>query len=351
MYLTETIETEYDGMTLKRYLQERHRFSTHLIRRMKFREQGLRVNENHVTVRYVLHAGDVLTMRLSDVETDDPTAESIWFLPPDGMPELHILKEDEHLIFVDKPGGIVCHPSNGHYADTLANQIAEHLGIHQGAIYPMGRLDRDTSGIVCFAKHEDAAGMMAMLRKSGQYEKYYLAEVDGRIGVDDRMEKADRFEADDRIENSDRFEADGSIVDPIGILQEHPLRMGVLSIEEGGKEAETYYKVLSYDEERNTTYICVRIHHGRTHQIRVHMASIGHPIVGDPIYGLPSGAEIGMQGDQKNGVVDMHLHAYFAWYLEPFTLMPSSVHTELPTWIEHQIPADVIPDLIAWKTK
>ena len=330
MYLEDIIQEEQNGWTVKRYLGEWRRFSSHMVRRLKFRENGILLNDAKVTVRAGLHKGDCLRMRLSDVETDDESSHSVWWLPPKDMPKLVILKEDPHLIFLDKPAGLVCHPSHGHYADTVANQVAEHLGIRRGGIYPIGRLDRDTSGVVCFAKHEDAAGQMTLLQKCGAYHKTYLTEVEGCL------------------------EGCGEITDSIGILKKTPLRMGLLAVDQGGRPAETYWKVRGYRRDDRgeicSTFLEVTISHGRTHQIRVHMASIGHPIVGDPIYGKDGDFRYETGRDAYDGTrhvedafagyidpagVDMHLHAYRATYLEPFypgEPEESYVETKYPAW-------------------
>ena len=187
---------------------------------------------------------------------------------------LQVLYEDSDLLIVNKPAGMVCHPSPGHFSDTLANQAAAHLG-GTGTAMDMrvtGRLDKDTSGIVTFARNSEAAAMIQRQREDGRLVKIYLALAEGR------------------------FEQPEGTVDC-------PLR----------REAPGSPRKLR-------TLLACRIEHGRTHQIRVHMASIGHPLAGDPLYG------------NGNGQETMGLHAFRLSFQKPFGQGRIEITAESPDW-------------------
>ncbi|MDD6351732.1 MAG: RluA family pseudouridine synthase [Lachnospiraceae bacterium] len=257
-YLETEIGPEEEGLTIHWVLRSGLHLSERIIRRIKRRAMGVLLDGRFAFVTERVRAGNVLAVRLTDPGDYDRTGESVWMRPPEGMPPLDILYEDDDLIFLNKKDHVVCHPSPGHYADTLANQVAEHLGLVRGRIYPVGRLDRDTSGIVLFAKNSDAAGIMTWERASGNYKKTYRAWADGLI-------EEDAFTIDKALRRKE-----GSLM-----LRE---------VGEDGQEAVTHCKVLERDREKNRTLLSIQIDQGRTHQIRVHLASIGHPILGDPLY-------------------------------------------------------------------
>jgi 23S rRNA pseudouridine1911/1915/1917 synthase len=256
-YVVVNIGEEGSGRTVYSYLKAFLHCTETMIRRIKRRQNGVLLNGEYRFVNALLTPGDELQIKLYDVGFVDTEGESIWADPPEDMPPLHILYEDEDLLFVEKGPGVCCHPSPGHYADTLSNQIAKHLGFRRGRMFPIGRLDMDTSGIVLFAKNQDSASIMTVERENGNYDKTYLAWVEGIV--------------------EDDFEVDAPIrkIDEDYLLREvHP----------DGLEAQTFAKVVRVDRERNRTLLSIRIEHGRTHQIRVHMAHVGHPICGDVLY-------------------------------------------------------------------
>ena len=297
------IRGEDAGRTIRSFLREEAAFSQHQISRLKFQEEGIRIDGEKVYVNHILREGEVLTVGLTEQvsrrETEGGKPAKIWEAPApelDAFP-LKVLYEDEDYLIVDKPAGMVCHPSPGHYNDTLANQAAAHLGGTGTAldIRVTGRLDRETSGIVTFARSTEAAAMIQRQRADGRLVKIYLALAEGTF---DRKEGV--------VDAPLRREAPGS----------H--RMICAS---DGKAAATFYRVLgvvSGPDGQTRTLLSCRISHGRTHQIRVHMASLGHPLVGDPLYGT---------GGEKMG-----LHAYKLSFDHPFSGRRIEICAEIPPW-------------------
>ncbi len=192
---------------------------------------------------------------------DMPEAEEAEILPED-IP-LNIVYEDDDLLVINKPQGMVVHPAPGNYTGTLVNALMFHcrgnLSAINGVIRPgiVHRIDKDTSGLLVVAKNNDSHAVLSEQIKDKKAVRKYYALVNGRV-------------------------KEGGIVNkPIA---RHPKDRKKMAIVAGGREAVTHYSVLeSYD--RYTLLECV-LETGRTHQIRVHMASLGHSIVGDKTYGI-----------------------------------------------------------------
>jgi len=179
---------------------------------------------------------------------------------PEDLP-LEIVYEDDHLLVVNKPRGMVVHPAAGHSSGTLVNallyRVRDLSGIG-GVLRPgiVHRLDRDTSGLLVVAKNDAAHGALAAQLKDRRMTREYLALVRGRL------------------------EGEGTVEAPVG---RHPVDRKRMAVVPGGKPALTRFKVLApYPD---YTLLSLKLATGRTHQIRVHMAHIGHPVAGDPVYG------------------------------------------------------------------
>jgi len=204
--------------------------------------------------RYPVRAGDLVLLTIPPTE---PLA-----LTPEPIP-LDILYEDEHLLVLNKPAGLVVHPGAGRTTGTLVHALLAHCahlpgigGVERPGI--VHRLDRDTSGVMVVAKTEAAHQSLSLQFKNRIVRKRYLALAHGEIPRETgRIEAAIGRRADDRT------------------------RMGVRS--EGGRAARTAYRVLR--RLPDMTLVELGLETGRTHQIRVHLAHIGHPVVGDRVYG------------------------------------------------------------------
>jgi 23S rRNA pseudouridine1911/1915/1917 synthase len=178
-----------------------------------------------------------------------------------------IIYEDDHLLVIDKPAGLVVHPAPGHQTGTLVNALLERLApqADPGAAHRPGivhRLDKDTSGLMVVARDEAAHTNLAAQMKAHTTIKRYLALVEGQMPV-----------------------AEGVIEAPIGRDPRQRQRMALVSVAGGGREARTRFRVLG--EARGRSLLELQLETGRTHQIRVHLAGVGHPVVGDATYGRP----------------------------------------------------------------
>lgn len=217
------------------------------------------INDEHVTVngqpvkpKYKVQAGD----KISLVKPEPQSLE----LTPENIP-LDIVYEDDDVIVVNKPQGMVVHPAPGHPDHTLVNALLYHspLSTINGTFRPgiVHRIDKDTSGLLMVAKNDLAHQSLAEQLRNKTNKREYLALVYGQIKEDE-----------------------GTIDAPLGRNPQDRKKQAVVK---GGRHAVTHFKVIKrYD---NFTLVKCILETGRTHQIRVHMKYIGHPLVGDPLYG------------------------------------------------------------------
>lgn len=276
------------SVSLKSFLKQDMGLGDHQISRLKFMEDGILVNGKRARVSCLLQEGDEVQIRL---EKDDP--QDLAVLP--WGPDPKILYEDEDLLVIDKPAGMLSHPGKGHYRDTAANQAAAYLQ-RRGKpcrIRLAGRLDMDTSGILIFTGNQLAAARLARQREQGIFAKEYLALAAGRMKVGEQ----------------------GEINRPLRKMPQEKTKMEVCR--EGGLFSLTRYQVLATWEE--TSLLSVRIATGRTHQIRVHLAWTGYPLLGDPLYG---------KGDERIGRAA--LHAWKVHFLQPFTGEKITLQADIP---------------------
>lgn len=217
-------------------------------------KQGLvLVNGQQKKAKYTVQAGDVIQFELPKEEVLEYQAQDI---------PLDIIYEDEALAIINKPQGMVVHPSAGHPSGTMVNALMYHikdLSSINGVVRPgiVHRIDKDTSGLLMIAKTDEAHQALAAELKAKKSLRKYLAIVHGNLSNDRGMIEA-----------------------PIGRSEKDRKKQAVTA---KGKEAVTRFTVL----ERFGDYSLVelQLETGRTHQIRVHMAYIGHPVAGDPLYG------------------------------------------------------------------
>lgn len=213
------------------------------------------------------------------------------------LPELEILYEDQDILAVNKPAGLVTHPSGSHYSDSLSNQVAAYFRSKDEPtkVRSIGRLDKETSGILLFARNQTAAARLQKQRENGISEKTYLAAVSGSM-----------------LEDTDgTFHA---ITTPLTPDPDNRLKMVISpgSSLPGSKPAVTLYSVLKSTapgSRISASLVMLRLKTGRTHQIRVHMASLGHPLLGDSLYHL---------SDTTNLFSKAALHAWKLKFHPPF---------------------------------
>lgn len=213
------------------------------------------------------------------------------------LPELEILYEDQDILAINKPAGLVTHPSGSHYSDSLSNQVAAYFRSKDEPtkVRSIGRLDKETSGILLFARNQTAAARLQKQRENGISEKTYLAAVSGSM-----------------LEDTDgTFHA---ITTPLAPDPDNRLKMVISpgSSLPGSKPAVTLYSVLKSTapgSRISASLVMLRLKTGRTHQIRVHMASLGHPLLGDSLYHL---------SDTTNLFSRAALHAWKLKFHPPF---------------------------------
>lgn len=246
-----------------------------------------------ITKNYKCREGDEIKVFVPDAKPLDVEAQDI---------PLDIVYEDEYLLVVNKPKGMVVHPANGNYDGTLVNALMHHCGDSlsgiNGVIRPgiVHRIDKDTSGLLIVAKTDTAHIGLAEQIKEHSFTRAYEAVVYGNIKDDE-----------------------GTICQPIGRNPKDRKKMAVVYT--NSKPATTHYKVLQ--RFGNFTHIRCVLETGRTHQIRVHMAFIGHPIAGDSVYG------------PKKVITELNgqcLHAKQIGFVHPITKEYMEFESDLPEY-------------------
>ena len=276
---------EKGGERIDKYLSEQLEDMTRSLIQKLIKENMVRVNGMAVKSNFKLSASDQIEVEIPELKEPD--------ILPENIP-LDILYEDQDILVVNKPKGMVVHPAPGHYTGTLVNAIMYHCkdnlsGIN-GVLRPgiVHRIDMDTTGSLLICKNDRAHQALAEQLKEHSITRKYHAIVHGRLKEDE-----------------------GTIDKPIG---RHPIDRKKMSVHcTNGREAITHYRVLKRFQQ--FTYIECQLETGRTHQIRVHMSSIGHPILGDQIYG-PAKCPYKLQGQTLHAKVLGITHPITGEYME-----------------------------------
>ena len=293
------VEYEYEGERLDKYVSILFPEQSRSFFQKLIKDGNVSVNDKVQKANYRLKTEDLVTVEIPDaVETQ---------ILPEDIP-LDILYEDDDLLVVNKPKGMVVHPSAGHYSGTLVNAIMYHCkdslsGIN-GEIRPgiVHRIDMDTTGSLIVCKNDESHVFIAEQIKEHSVNRRYRGIVYGVVRDDE-----------------------GTIHAPIG---RHPVDRKKMAInEKNGKDAITHYKVLERFDKY--TYMEFKLETGRTHQIRVHMASIGHPLLGDTLYS---------NGKSPYKLQGQTLHAMTIGFIHPRTREYMEISAPLPEYkAVHQI--------------
>lgn len=285
-----------EGMTGRIDKQLGHHFSQYSRSQIQkwIGDGNVKVNGHPVKPKYKLTVGDEVIIAPEKPQKID--------LEPENIP-LDIVYEDDDVVVVNKPQGMVVHPAPGHPDHTLVNALLYHcpLSTINGEFRPgiVHRIDKDTSGLLMVAKNDMAHRSLAAQLKAKTNKREYVALVHGVIKDDQ-----------------------GTIDAPIGRSRKDRKKQAIVS---DGRHAVTHFKVLK--RYRHYTLVSCRLETGRTHQIRVHMKSIGHPLAGDPLYGprktLPGAGQ--------------YLHARLLGFKHPRTGKEMVFTTPLPDYFQKML--------------
>ncbi len=287
------------GKRIDAYLAENTEFSRANVQRL-IENENIKVNGKKVKVSYKIQKDDEILIEYEEPKEISLKAQNI---PVD------VLYEDDDIIVINKPKGMVVHPANGNPDGTLVNAVMaickDSLSGIGGEIRPgiVHRLDKDTSGVIIVAKNDKAHINLSEQIKKHTVEKTYIALVKGFVK-----------------------ENEATINMPIGRSTKDRKKMAV---NKNGKNAVTHFKVI--ERFRNYTLLEVKIETGRTHQIRVHLSEIGYPIVGDTTYS---------NGKNEWGIEGQCLHAKSLRFKHPINGKEMFIEAPLPQYFE-----DVISEL------
>ena len=270
-------------INIRQVLREKFGVSERLLTKLKKNKKIYLNGNNDIFLDIPVKSSDIVEV---DFDFDEDNSNIV----PVKM-DLNVIYEDDSLIVLDKPFNMPVHPSLNHYEDSLSNGLKyyyDSINLHR-KIRPINRLDKDTSGIVIFAKNEYAQDRIRITNK------IYLTILEGKLEGSGIIDKPIARKADSIIERC---------------------------INDNGEKAITEYSVIKNFKIGNEEFSLVKciLHTGRTHQIRVHMASINHPILGDTLYGKSSSL-IGRQA----------LHAYKLTFVHPIIKKEIEVTSSIPS--------------------
>lgn len=291
------IENENTGIRIDKYLSESLNHCSRSYIRKLLDNNNINVNDKAVKANYKLKSGDSIYICIPDPEEIEIKAENI---------PLDIVYEDDDIIIVNKPKGMVVHPAPGHFEGTLVNALMYHckdtLSSINGVMRPgiVHRIDMDTTGLILACKNDKAHKIMSDKFKVHDITRVYTAIVYNHIN-----------------------EPEGTIDKPIARHKTDRKKMAIDNI--NGKKAITHYKLLE-NLKNNFSLIECRLETGRTHQIRVHMSSINHPLLGDEVYGPKD------KPFKTNGQV---LHAGVLGFEHPISGIYMEFKSDLPDYFQN----------------
>ena len=287
------VESEATGRRLDVYLTEKLPDLSRSYIQKLIEKECITVEDKIRKSSYKVQEDERILLELPELEEMEVSAKDI---------PMDILYEDEDLVVVNKEKGMVVHPAQGNYHDTLVNALLYHVkdlsGIN-GILRPgiVHRIDKDTTGILVVAKNDFAHGYLSAQLKDHSMKREYLALVHGNVKTDH-----------------------GTIDAPLGRSRKDRMKMAIV---EDGKRAVTHYDVVR--RYQGFTLIRAKLETGRTHQIRVHMASVHHPLVGDYVY-----------GHKKETVKGQLLHAATLGFETPhkgYMIFRTPVHQEFKEFL------------------
>lgn len=291
------IENENTGIRIDKYLSESLNHCSRSYIKKLLDNNNINVNNKAVKANYKLKSGDSIYICIPDPEEIEIKAENI---------PLDIVYEDDDIIIVNKPKGMVVHPAPGHFEGTLVNALMYHckdtLSSINGVMRPgiVHRIDMDTTGLILACKNDKAHKIMSDKFKVHDITRVYTAIVYNHIN-----------------------EPEGTIDKPIARHKTDRKKMAIDNI--NGKKAITHYKLLE-NLKNNFSLIECRLETGRTHQIRVHMSSINHPLLGDEVYGPKD------KPFKTNGQV---LHAGVLGFEHPISGIYMEFKSDLPDYFQN----------------
>ena len=298
----EKIIVKEENVRLDVYISDKFKDLSRTMAQRLIEDGNIQVNGQKKKISYKLQKEDI-------IEVNVPKAKEVDLKPQD-IP-VEVVYEDNDIIVVNKPKGMVVHPANGNPDGTLVNAVMaickDSLSGIGGELRPgiVHRLDKDTSGLLIVAKNDKAHINMSEQIKDRKVKKIYIALVRGVVPEDE-----------------------ATISMPIGRSTKDRKKMAV---SKNGKEAVTHFKVLK--RYPKYTLLEIKIDTGRTHQIRVHMAEIGHPVVGDMVYS---------NGKNEFGVEGQMLHAKSLDFKHPVTGKEMHLEAELPKYFKDILEGEEI---------
>lgn len=292
MILKHVVDAESAGKTVKYILKNKLHISERLIKKLKY-GGGIFLNSVPVYVNTIVNESDIVEAVIKPMGC----AEGIV---PEKI-DIDIIYEDNCMLVLNKPPNYVVHPTSSHPSGTIANAVAYYFSEkgEQTIVRPVSRLDRDTSGIIIFAKNPFVQDALIRQMRNKEFKKYYIGITEGRI------------------------EKDAGTIDlPIArksgsIMLRH--------ISEDGAPSVTHYKVL--ERFIHATLVEFNLETGRTHQIRVHCQAIGHPLLGDTLY----------SGMQTCLINRQALHSAKVRFIHPLSNANMELYAPLPEDIKHAL--------------